>query len=116
MSKESKIIAINEPLNEVKTAVRWGGMGKPPHPGVHQYCPKDLGVNCRKCGRPATEHGIILQIENKHLVCPGDWVIEMTSGHYFKVSDGEMKTAFKGQLDKVLNPKPENATQDEEKH
>ena len=37
---------------------------------------------CPHCGKTFHEHGWIDALEDGHIVCPGDWIVEIDNGEY----------------------------------
>ena len=56
-------------------AFQWFKLGDGPAGVVRDY--SNIG-NCPECGKPRADHGHL----NNYLVCPGDWIAEVTPGEW----------------------------------
>ena len=54
------------------------------NPSVHETVwSHSGGKDCRECGLPLEEHGVIDTLEGHHIVCPGDWIITGIKGEKY---------------------------------
>ena len=62
-------------------ANQWFKMGDHPVVGAHSSLIRDK--ECGHCGHDLQFHGWVETLEGGHIVCPGDWIIEGTSGEFY---------------------------------
>ena len=68
----------------VVNAERWWQHGD--HPEVKETGPfsHQGGSICKECGKKLDEiHGLIRTLEGRHIVCPGDWIIQGIKGEFY---------------------------------